>query len=448
MATKTKKRKSKGTPGVYWREDGVPRWEVKIRWTDQDGVKRWLKTKRFPVDLNAPPRTELHKDQARFDAEAYASAQRRGLHLNDTPHALTAEAWTLKSLLERFAKEIEDGTIAHRSVRTDKANCNTLLGKAKAGPNKLANFTVVNKLASDLTYADFWGDRSTALSKEWKGADGEAAPNGSIKRLLTTVRSVFNRAKTHWHIQLNNPLETLKGIEVDDARERILTNTEWDLITADLANSRTEQATINAIVFIRHTAVRRGECVKLDWTDIDLEKRTAHLRNTKSRKNKENQRIIPLPPAAMSIIVERQNGKSMKELKGPVFSNGKRRLRADTITQAWIRARTRVAEATGDESILTARLHDLRHTRITELGRILSAAEAARVSGHSDLSSFMRYFNPDPVDIGRKIDALEASKSNSPAMQELVDKLAALSIEDLSAAFLAAMARKAAAAGQ
>ena len=97
--------------------------------------------------------------------------------------------------------------------------------------------------------------------------------------------------------------------------------------------------------------------------------------------------------------------------------------------------------------ILTARVHDLRHTRITELGRILSAAEAARVSGHSDLSSFFRYFNPDPVDIGRKIDELESNRRLPKDTKALMDQLVALDLNDLTAIFMAAMTRKLTAAG-
>lgn len=440
----SKQRPRSDVPGVYYRDDGVLRWEVKIRWTDKDGTKRKLSTVRYPVDPNAPPKTDNHLLQARKDAEAYAAAQWAGLRNKDVPLALTAEAWTLRGLLQRFVNEVDDGVISYRAVRTDRSNCNTLLGNASQGPNKDRKFTVVDKLVSTLIYGDFFSQSKTAISQEYKGADGQPASNSSIKRLLSSVRTVFNRAINDWDIKLTNPLASLSGIEVDDARERTLKPDEWELITADLDNSRTEQGTKDAIAFSRHTAVRRGECVKLDWTDISFKDRTARLRNTKSRKGKVRERVIPLTVNAMGILEERRAGKSINELKGPVFTSDQgTRVRADTVTQAWIRARGRVAIATDNPDIITARVHDLRHTRITELGRFLSAAEAARVSGHSDLSSFFRYFNPDPVDIGRKIDALEAGGAMSADMKALIDQLTALPLEDLTAAFMTAVSRKA-----
>lgn len=450
MATKSPKKNKPSSivPGVYYRDDGAPRWEVKIRWTDASGQKRHLPTVRYPVDPKASPKTDHHVDQARKDAEAYASAQRADLHKKDTPHALTADAWTLRGLLERYVQEIEDGEVAYRAVRTDKSNCNTLLGRANQGPNKKAQFRVVDMKVSALTYGDFFSEKATALSKQYKGANGEAAGNSSVKRLLGTIRTVFNRAINHWEIELTNPLATLKGIEVDDARTRTLTGDEWDLIMSDMDNSRVEQGTKDAIAFTRHTAVRRGECVKLDWTDINFKDRTAHLRDTKSRKNTTKQRVIPLTPKAMEILERRKAERANMELKGPVFTADKgKRLRADTITQAWIRSRQRVAIEQDNPEILTARVHDLRHTRITELGRILSAAEAARVSGHSDLSSFFRYFNPDPVDIGRKIDELESNRRLPKDTKALMDQLVALDLNDLTAIFMAAMTRKLTAAG-
>ena len=445
MATKSpKKNKPVSTvPGVYYRDDGAPRWEVKVRWTDASGQRRHLPTVRYPVDPKAPPKTDHHVDQARKDAEAYASAQRADLHKKDTPHALTADAWTLRGLLERYVQEIEDGEVSYRAVRTDKSNCNTLLGRANQGPNTKAKFRVVDMKVSTLSYGDFFGEKATSLSKQYKGANGEPAGNSSVKRLLGTIRTVFNRAINHWDIQLTNPLASLKGIEVDDARTRTLTEDEWGLIMADMDGSRVEQGTKDAISFTRHTAVRRGECVKLDWTDVNFNDRTAHLRETKSRKNTNKQRVIPLNSKAMEILERRRDERGAKELKGPIFTTDKgQRLRADTITQAWIRSRNRVAITQKNPKIMTARIHDLRHTRITELGRFLSVPEAARVSGHSDLSSFFRYFNPDPVDIGRKIDAMEDSRKVSKDTKALIDQLTALDLNDLTAIFMTAVTKK------
>lgn len=108
--------------------------------------------------------------------------------------------------------------------------------------------------------------------------------------------------------------------------------------------------------------------MKLDWADINFKKKTARLRETKAKNGKYNERVIPLTSEPMALIAARFEASKTK--KGPVFvtSRGKR-IRADTVTQAWDRVRQQVAEKLGDPEILTARMHDLRHTRITEMGR-------------------------------------------------------------------------------
>ena len=113
-----------------------------------------------------------------------------------------------------------------------------------------------------------------------------------------------------------------------------------------------------------------------------------------------------------------------------------KRLRPDTMTQEWTRAFARAG-------VEGARIHDLRHTRITELGRFLTAAEAARVSGHTDLATFFRYFNPDPVETGKKIDAMERGpQGKADAIRKAAATLAALSNDDFAAAIVAAIATR------
>ena len=91
MTPKTSKPTST-VPGVYYRDDGVPRWEVKIRWTDKAGQKRNLPTVRYPVDLDAAPRTDHHIDQARKDAEARFSLARQVETVAEAYRTLLGEA--------------------------------------------------------------------------------------------------------------------------------------------------------------------------------------------------------------------------------------------------------------------------------------------------------------------------------------------------------------------
>lgn len=429
-----------GVPGVYYRDDGKPRWEVKVRWVDKEGVKQSLKTTRFPVDPKASRGTPAHIEMARKDAEAFAAEERRSLEAFGVPRQNRGSSWTLRGLLERYLEDLEQGRIKHKAKRTERSSIRMLLGKGK-GHNAAGFPDIVDKFVTDLTYEHFVGEGPKTLQSRLLDGDGNQAPTGSLKRVLTVVRGVFIRAQKDWGIELTNPLQTISGLSVDDRRERIVDDDEWSSITRELADH--EQGTQDAIVFARWTAARRSEVTKLDWTDIDFRDKTARLRETKSRANKVVERTIPLPAAALDIVVRRAQPKDAQQrlgladladlpLKGPVFTTDKGgRIRPDTLTQAWSRACARAG-------VVGARVHDLRHTRITELGRFLTAAEAARVSGHTDLATFFRYFNPDPVETGRKIDAMERSPDQmDAAIREAALALAALPNNDDFAAAIA-----------
>ncbi|WP_379655043.1 tyrosine-type recombinase/integrase [Pseudoxanthomonas sp. UC19_8] len=438
----SKAKQTSAVPGVYYREDGQPRWEVKVRWTDKKGNRHHLRTVRYPVNPKAQTGDVDHITRARLDAEAYATRERQHIKTYGKPHAARADAWTLRALLQRYLEDLDAGQIRHKAIRTERSAIRTMLGLGK-GQNAKGFPHLTDKWVGDLEYTDFVGTQPHSLQQKLKDREGNPAGAGALKRLLTVVRGVFVRAQNDWQIELVNPLQSIKGLPVSDERERVITDTEWEKITKELKQH--EQGTQDAIVFARFTAARRSEVVKLDWPDIDFSRKTARLRETKSRAGKVVERVIPLPAAALSILVRRAQPQGSKRTKsaeqlagiereGPVFTSDQgERLRADTITQAWSRACDRAG-------VKGARFHDLRHTRITELGRFLSAAEAARVSGHTDLATFFRYFNPDPAETGRKIDAMEqGQRGDANAIRAAAKALAALPPDDFAAAIAAAI---------
>ncbi len=465
MAKMTKMKKpTSSVPGVAFRSDGSPRWEVRIRWM-VNGEKRHLPTVRYPVDLDAPKGTDTHIDRARTDAEVYAKQQRQKIKSDSLEWSSAAHHYTLRGILERYRQEVEQGLIttqedrenkqmagehvpmkAHvrKSVTKELSAIAVMLGTATTGHNRDGFPDIVDRRMDQLSYDLFHSPNTTeALNWRLKGQDGKQAPTNSVKRLLSSLRTIINHAIKVWKLALDNPLATLKDIKINDKRERTIDAEEWELLCQWMERSRTDATTYAAIRFARYSAARRSEVCKLDWSDIDQRKKLALLRDTKANGGESRHRSIPLNGDTMAILDTLRANRIPKDLVGPVFrtSRGKR-LRPDTITQAWSRAREAVADDTGREEIRTARLHDLRHTRVTELGTLLSAAEAAMVSGHRDMGTFMRYFNPKPEDIGRRIDALEAQQGDNKELQGLIEKLALHSVEDITAVFMSAIQRK------
>ena len=449
------------TRGVYFRPDGNPRWIAKIRW-ELAGQKHQLEQRSWPVDLTAPKKSHKHIDVVQLVAESWAANEWKHLALTKTPYSLTATAQTLGGLLKRYLDEIDNGTIQYRSVRTDRSNIRTLLGLSTSGPNQgngPALTTVMSKTLDTLTYNDFHSDSKQhhphAINHILVGQDGKPMRDGPLKRVLVTIKIVYEHAKREWSINCVNPIKHLQGLTPNDEREVILSDEEWNLFKAELKNC--EQATQDVIAVERSTAARRSEIIKLDWGDINFELSTAHLRKTKSRRQKgktvDNSRTIPLDSDILAMLRRRLPDTYLVAkgpLKGqvntdlvtstianePIFINSEgKRLGADAITVAWSRARERIYKKTKNPKILNIRAHDLRHTAITEFGSSLTQVEAARVSGHKDLRTFFRYFNPRPEEIGKKIEAMRHGKTQSSKyMAAAVEALTKLTITEMTAA--------------
>lgn len=453
-------KKAKRVAGVTYRDDGKPRWEVRIRW-QENGQKRSLPLVHYPVDLTAPKGSDTHIDRAEEFAVRFASEKWNEIKNGKFKYESAAHHFTLKDILERFIQEVNEGiiitkedyeksisekkalhpqAIVKKSTRLEVSTAKVFLGKAKVGNNTQGFPDLVQTRLDQLSFDQFY-DLSNTKAFNWrlKDRNGNRAGNSSTKRALTAIRTILNHAIKYWKLDFQNPLKSLTDISVNDKRDITVDGDQWQFMLEQLRSSRTEKVVIQAIEFMRQTAVRRGEVCNLTWKGVDLKKKVATLYNTKSKGSEIRNRTIPLNGDAMAILLDLQE----TGFKGShVFArkNGKA-ISPDSITQAWGRARTACAITHQDSSYEELRIHDLRHTRITELGSFLSAAEASAVSGHRDFGTFIRYFNPKAEDIGRKIDAIENSKSDE-ALSQLSDQLSLLSAEDMTAVFMSAMQKK------
>jgi integrase len=114
------------------------------------------------------------------------------------------------------------------------------------------------------------------------------------------------------------------------------------------------------------TAMRQGELIRLHWEHIDLNRRTAHLPDTKNGEA----RTVPLSTNAIRVLRALP-----RSPHGQVFPG----ITTEAIKRAYIRAVRR----TGIEDL---RFHDLRHeatTRLFENG--LNIMEVATITGQKDL---------------------------------------------------------------
>lgn len=312
------------------------------------------------------------------DAKEWARYQDRLADRGELgPDRKILETTTLSSLVERYRDEI---------VPTKKgADVETII------LNAFLKHSICKKRLSELTTADFAAYRDERL----KSITGK-----SLKRQLSPISNMFEVARTHWKLPIRlNPLSALSLKANDNKRERRLRAGELDrLVTA--AGKTRNPFILPVVRFALETAMRRGEILALRVRDVDIERCTATIRESKNGHS----RTIPLSSLAVALLettiaVMNDDAKARDERLFPITPVALR--------LAWDRLTKRA-------KIEDLHFHDLRHeaiSRFFELG--LTVPEVASISGHRDLRMLFRYAHATHASIRAKLSLSESAPKTS-----------------------------------
>lgn len=271
-----------------------------------------------------------------------------------------AEQTTLKALLDRYAKEVST------TKRGSKAELNRLELLKKSSIAKYS----LNAINSQIVAG-------------WRDARLKAVSSGTVLRELCILSHVFTVAIREWGIGLRtNPVTLIRKPSPGKPRERVLNDTERQALIASCGQCRNPWVQ-PVVIFALETAARRGEVLALKWADIDLQRKTAKLRVTKT----DEPRTIPLSPACIAMLE-----RLPRSIDGLVFP-----VTVEALKQAYERA---VARA----GIKDFTFHDLRHDALTRLAKLgLSVLELRAISGHATANMLQRYVSIDPSDLALKL---------------------------------------------
>jgi integrase len=293
------------------------------------------------------------------DAERWAtiieSEMERGMFVSRSE----AEATLISQALDRYEKEVLP---SKRGAASDKSRIKTL--KDEFGEYRLASLTSTQ-------IAKFRDKRLKIVSPQ------------SVIHEINLLNRVLKTASMDWGIALPGGLPTaqVRKPTKPRGRDRRVSPAEIEKIFAI-----SESVELKAIVTVAvETAMRRSELSSLQWENIDLKKRVAHLPKTKT----DVPRNVPLSSAAIRAL------KSLSRKKeGRVFS-----LQAESMSQAFERA---CLPHRAD--IANLRFHDLRHeatSRLFEKG--LNVMEVAAITGHKTLEMLKRYTHLKAEDLAKKL---------------------------------------------
>lgn len=206
----------------------------------------------------------------------------------------------------------------------------------------------------------------------------------SIRYALAVVRQVFNYAKFVKTFAGQSPVENVKFPQADNKRLRFLTKEEAEKLLSELKR-RSSQLYEIALVSLR-TGARADEIFSLKWADVDLNKGTLTLWDTKNTRT----RMALITQDIKDILTEKRND----EIKSTdlVFP-GREGVKIVEISSSFRRA---VEDLGLNKGITDRRMkvvfHSLRHTYaswLVESGQDLYTIK--QLLGHSSISMTERY---------------------------------------------------------
>ena len=241
---------------------------------------------------------------------------------------------------------------------------------------------ICKKRLSELTTADFAVYRDERL---------KTITAKTLKRQLSPLSNMFTIARIDWKLPIRqNPLAELSLKPKDNKRDRRLSEGELDRLLE--AGKKTRNPLLIPIVRLAlETGMRRGEILALRFRDVDLERCSATIRESKNGYS----RTIPLSSLAVAILETTMAVMSDKAKadNGRIFP-----ITPLAVRMAWDKLTRRA-------KIDDLHFHDLRHeaiSRFFELG--LTVPEVASISGHRDMRMLFRYAHANHASVRSKLD--------------------------------------------
>lgn len=201
----------------------------------------------------------------------------------------------------------------------------------------------------------------------------------TVRLELAFLSVVFEQCRKEWGFAVSNPVRQIRMPKPGKPRQRRLEAGEEEALLAACKASGAHYL-YSFVVLAIETGMRFGELASVTWVNVNLEKRTIFLPDTKNG----SPRTVPLSTRAVNAI-----NALPRSINGRLFS-----CKTGSIRSAFLTALTK-AQATqpnSDTFLRGLRFHDLRHEAVTRLfEKGLNPIEVGMVSGHKTLSMLQRY---------------------------------------------------------
>lgn len=240
--------------------------------------------------------------------------------------------------------------------------------------------------------------RANAAQEKAPPAPPKLISPSTVKRELTLWKNIIGYSKLRLNLAQNpvNSEDVKRPAAIDD-RDVRLEHEDIEKLLDECRNARNPWL-FPVVEFAFESGARRGSILRLEWKDVDLDRRTALLRRVKNSRNPHEARDIKigLSPRAIEILGTLPDA---PERNGQVF-----KMTADALKSAYDRARKKAG-------LSHFRLHDARHERTSNLVEAgWSDTEVMAQTGHLDPKSLKRYANLRETFLADKLAELPTRK--------------------------------------
>ena len=231
-------------------------------------------------------------------------------------------------------------------------------------------------------FASLFGDTplaqiTTWQIEKWKAEGGKRLNPVTVNRRLTVIKHMLKQA-VEWDLVKSNPATSVKRFAVNSERTRFLTQHEIQTLLETCEKQITSPWLLPLVTLALNTGMRQGELLRLKWENVDLERGSITIIQSKTLRRKT---IAINEPAreALNWLQENRYGELL--LMWPW---------GDPIGKVTVYDAFKKACSTA--GITDFRFHDLRHTFASHL--VMAGVDLVTVKellGHKTINMTNRY---------------------------------------------------------
>ena len=223
---------------------------------------------------------------------------------------------------------------------------------------------------------------------------GKVTP-ATFNREFNTIKNLFRKA-VEWGYLRENPTVPVKWIKTGKQAVRFLSDDEIQRLIAACAASGHAQF-YGIVVVALNTGMRKGEILRLRWSDVDFKRRQIRVVSSEDGNTKNyDSRVIP-----MNRSVENLLRKHPRRLDSPYVFPGES-------GQMFNKTNYHFTKAVKRSGIPHARFHDLRHTFASHL--VMKGIDLRTVQellGHKDMRMTLKYAHLAPDHVRKAVEILD-----------------------------------------